>query len=270
MKMKVNLARPWLSKIRLLWLAVVALLTTQAHRTIAADRELYQLKIYHLKDKQQEDRVDAFLQTAYLPELHKLGIQKVGVFKPIGNDTAADRRILVLIPYKSFNQLTSVNERLEQSPSFGSNQGYWTAAYDNPPYKRLETIQLQSFADNIQLQTPQLKGPRAERVYELRSYESPNEKLHLNKVQMFVKGDEVGLFKRLGFNAVFYARVTAGSHMPNLMYLTTFENQAARDEHWKTFGADPEWKKLSALPEYQHNVSKNEQLFLHPVAYSDY
>ena len=32
--------------------------------------------------------------------------------------------------------------------------------------------------------------------------------------------------------------------MPNLMYMTSFENKAARDEHWKTFGSDPEWKKL--------------------------
>jgi len=268
--MKVLLA-PWRPNwVGFIFLVIVTLLSAQARQATAADRELYQLKIYHLKDKQQEDRVDAFLKDAYLPELHKLGIPKIGVFKPIGNDTAADRRIMVLIPYKSFNQLLSVNERLEQSPTLGSNQGYWSAAYDNPPYKRLEVIELRSFADNIQLQTPQLKGPRAERVYELRSYESPNEKIHLNKMQMFVKGDEIGLFKRLGFNAVFYARVTAGSHMPNLMYLTTFENQAARDEHWKTFGADSEWKKLSALPEYQHNVSKNEQQFLRPTAYSDY
>lgn len=268
--MKVLLA-PWrLNKIGLILLAVVALLNAQARQAMAANREIYQLKIYHLKDKQQEDRVDAFLKDAFLPELHKLGLQQIGVFKPIGNDTAADRRILVLIPYKSYNQLLSVTERLEQGNSFEGSQSYWTAAYTDPPYTRVETIQLQSFTDQIHLQESQLKGPRSERVYELRSYESPTEKLHLNKVQMFVQGDEVGLFKRLGFNAVFYARVTAGSHMPNPIYLTTFENRAARDEHWKAFSADPQWKKLSALPEYQHNVSKNNQLFLYPVAYSDY
>jgi hypothetical protein len=258
------------NKVGLLFLLVIALLTLQVTMATAADREIYQLRIYHLKDKQQEERVDAFLKDAYLPALHKLGVQKIGVFKPIGNDTAADRRILVLVPFKSFSQLLSVTERLEQDKSFESNSQYWTAAYNNPPYARLEVVQIQSMSDKLQLQEPALKGPRAERVYELRSYESPTEKIHINKVQMFVQGNEIGLFKRLGFNGVFYGRVLAGSHMPNLMYLTTFENKAARDEHWKAFGADPEWKKLSALPEYQNNVSKNQQMFLYPVAYSDY
>jgi hypothetical protein len=106
-------------------------------------------------------------------------------------------------------------------------------------------------------------------VYELRSYESPTEKLHVNKVHMFNEGGEVPLFKRLGFNAVFYADVINGSHMPNLMYMTSFDNLAAREEHWKTFVADAEWKKLSALPEYQHNVSKAEIILLHAADYSD-
>ncbi|HEX8350242.1 MAG TPA: NIPSNAP family protein, partial [Hymenobacter sp.] len=105
--------------------------------------------------------------------------------------------------------------------------------------------------------------------YELRSYESSTEKLHVNKVKMFNKGGEIKLFKRLGFNTVFCGRVLAGSHMPNLMYMTTFENKAARDEHWKAFSADPEWKTLSAMPEYKNNVSKNEQKFFYPVEYSD-
>lgn len=257
-------------KARLLFLFTLVLLTVQTRRALAADRELYQLRIYHLTNKQQEERVDAFLKDAYLPALHKLGIQKVGVFKPIGNDTAADRRIMVLVPFKSYGQLSSVTDQLEQDKSFERATQYWTAAYNNPPYVRLEVVQIQSMDDKLRLQEPPLKGPRAERVYELRSYEAPTEKIHLNKVQMFVQGNEIGLFKRLGFNAVFYGRVLAGSHMPNLMYLTTFENKAARDEHWKAFGADPEWKKLSAMPEYQNNVSKNEQQFLYPAAYSDY
>ena len=255
-----------------LFLFVVgALLTSAARNARAAGRELYQLKVYHLKDQQQEERVDAFLKDGYLPALHQLGLRKIGVFKPIGNDTAADRRILVMIPYQSFSQYQRVTAQLEQDQRYASaGQSYWAAAPDNPPYLRLENLLLESFADQLHLQEPALTGPRPERVYELRSYESATEALHLNKVRMFVQGGEVGLFKRLGFNAVFYSRVLFGSHMPNLMYLTTFENRAARDAHWKAFGADPEWKKLSALPEYQNNVSHIDQTFLYPTAYSDY
>ncbi len=58
--------------------------------------------------------------------------------------------------------------------------------------------------------------------------------------------------------------------MPNLMYLTTFENKKSRDEHWNTFGKDEYWKMLSAMPEYQNNVSRNQQLLLYPTDYSDF
>jgi fructose/tagatose bisphosphate aldolase len=73
---------------------------------------------------------------------------------------------------------------------------------------------------------------------------------------------------QLGFNAVMYGSVISGSHMPNLMYMTTFEDMPSREEHWKTFGNDPEWKKLSAMEKYQNNVSKIDIVFMHPTDYS--
>lgn len=134
----------------------------------------------------------------------------------------------------------------------------------------MENILLQAFPGMPRLEAPaSLKGPASEHVYELRSYEGPTEKYFTNKVQMFNKGDEIGLFKRLGFNAVFYASVLAGAHMPNLMYMTSFDDMAAREAHWKTFGADPYWKELSAKPEYQNNVSHIDIVFMHPAPYSD-
>jgi len=108
-----------------------------------------------------------------------------------------------------------------------------------------------------------------ERVYELRSYEGYTENIFKNKVKMFNDGDEIGLFKRLEFNAVFYAEVISGSRTPNLMYMTTFANLTSRDEHWKAFVNDDQWKTLKAMPEYQHNVSKINIYLLHPTAYSD-
>jgi hypothetical protein len=115
---------------------------------------------------------------------------------------------------------------------------------------------------------PQLKNDRKERVYELRSYEGPTEALYKSKVKMFNEG-EIELFKRLSFNAVFYAEVISGSRMPNLMYMTSFESMTERGTHWKDFFADPEWKRLSAMPEYQHTVSKADIIFLKATDYSD-
>ena len=114
-----------------------------------------------------------------------------------------------------------------------------------------------------------MKSPHNERVYELRSYEGATEQLHASKLKMFNVGDEVSIFKRLNFNAVFYAEVLAGSHQPNLMYMTTFENMADREAKWKLFNNDDAFKKLLAIPEYQHNVSKADIIFLRPADYSD-
>ena len=87
---------------------------------------------------------------------------------------------------------------------------------------------------------------------------------------MFNAGGEVVLFKRLGFNAVFYADVIYGSHMPNLMYMTSFDNMESRNEHWKSFSNDPEWKTLSGMDMYKNNVSHIDITLMHPTEYSDF
>ncbi len=241
-------------------------------KTIAAPkREFYEIKIYKLLNAAQEKVVNEFLQTAYLPALHRAGIRKVGVFTPIESDTTyVGKRIYVFIPFTSSEQYTTLTDVLEQDKQFQfDGKNYLTASYDNPPYARIESVFLRAFTGMVKMELPKLTTPAHDRIYELRSYEGYTEKTYQNKVKMFNDGDEVGLFKRLEFNAVFYAEVISGSNMPNLMYMTTFNNRAARDEHWKTFSADPQWKKLSAMPEYQHNVSKNNTYLLHPTDYSD-
>jgi hypothetical protein len=233
-------------------------------------QEFYEIKIYHFKTAEQEKLIEDYLQHALLPALHKNGIGKTGVFKALANDTATDKLLYVFVPLQSFNQLLSLPAVLEKDADYNTaGSAYLNAVYNNPPYTRMESILLRAFRLAPLMQLPGLTGPHAEHIYELRSYESPTEMLHTNKVHMFNEGGEIPLFKRLEFNAVFYADVINGSHMPNLMYMTSFENMAAREAHWKTFSADAEWKKLVAMPEYQHNVSKAEIIFLHATDYSD-
>jgi hypothetical protein len=64
--------------------------------------------------------------------------------------------------------------------------------------------------------------------------------------------------------------IISGPKMPNLMYMTTFSDQASRDDHWKAFVDSPEWKKMAALSKYKNNVSLIDITFLYPTAYSDY
>lgn len=233
--------------------------------------EFYQLSIYHFNNTTQETVLDNYLKNALVPALHKLGMKNIGVFKNHSNDTASDKTLYLLSPVQSTEELIKIRAKLNADKDYQTaGAEYINAAFTSPPYARMETILLQAFSLAPKLQVPALKEPRRNRIYELRSYESATEKIFQNKVKMFNEGDEIGLFKRLNFNAAFYGEVIAGGKMPNLMYMTCHENKTLRDANWKAFVDDPFWKKLSAMPEYQHNVSHIDITFLYPAEYSDY
>ena len=234
-------------------------------------KEFYQITVYHFSTSDQESVIDGYLKNAMVPALHRRGIKAVGVFKAIANDTTTDKRIFVLIPFRHFDEIANLSSRLLEDQQYLENgKDYMNAAFDKTPYSRIENIVLAAFELFPKMNVPNLTSPKSDHVYELRSYESGTEKLHRNKVEMFNRGGEIKLFDRLKFNAVFYADVIAGCRMPNLMYMTSFDNMQERDAHWKAFGADAEWKQLSGLPQYQKNVSKADIMLLRAADYSDY
>ena len=251
-------------------LALLALIFLSFANANPPKQEYYEIRIYQLSNADQEKRMDAYLKDAFLPALHRAGISKIGVFKPIGNDTAAVRKIYLLIPYKSINDVYAIDNKLENDKAYNSaGVDYINAAHDNPAYARFSKIVLKAFSGHPVITKPKLNGPNNERVYELRSYEGATEKLYKKKVDMFVKGNEIAIFDDLKFNPVFFAEVLAGTAMPNLMYMTSFENKQLRDEHWKAFGDHPDWKKLEADVQYKNTVSHMDITFLNPVEYSD-
>jgi hypothetical protein len=235
---------------------------------IAKNTGFFELKVYHYKDAAQEASIDSFLQYQYLPFLHSARLGNIGVFKAIANDTAVDKKMYVFIPFNSLKQWEDFSTKAA-APAVTGESGYVNAVYNNPAYIRMEQILLKAFPLMQPVAPSKLNGPKSERVYELRSYEGPTEKFFRNKVKMFNEGGEISLFQRLGFNAVFYGEVLFGSRMPNLMYMTSFDNMRSREDHWKAFGSDPEWKTLAAKTEYQHNVSHIDITFLRPVEYSE-
>lgn len=239
--------------------------------TNAKGRDFYQIQTYRLKDKSQEQRVDNFLEKAYLPALHRAGIKTVGVFKPIASDTASGKQIIVWLPLKSLDHLDQLQTLLAKDAAYQkAGAEFLNAPFDNVPFQRKESILLKSFPDVPNYFIPSHKTKPSERIYELRSYEGPTEYLFRQKVKMFNDGGEIKIFKSLDFNAVFYAEVISGDVMPNLMYLTTFADMPSHDAHWAAFGQSPDWKRLSALDEYKHTVSRSVKKLLYPTDYSDF
>ena len=240
-----------------------------ANSTLLA-RDYYQIKVYTIKDKAQENSVEKYLKEAYLPAMHRAGVKKVGVFKPISSDEAAGIKIFVFIPIKKLDDIEKIESKLAKDNDYKSKGAdYLNASWDNPPYQRIESILIRAFAEMPEFAVPDYKTPTSEQIYELRSYEGPTEKLYRKKVEMFNEAGEVALFKKLKFNAVFYGEVISGSAMPNLMYMTTFKDMKSHDEHWDAFRSHPVWEKLKNMEEYKHTVSHIDKYLMHPTEYSD-
>jgi len=234
-------------------------------------RDYYLIQVYHCTTSKQIENIDAFLKKTFLPYLHQNGIEKVGVFAPLDNDTATDKRLYVWVPFKNIQKLEELDQKIEALDPMGTAAIIHLENADGSlPYTRIEKIISKAFKFQPQYARKSTLTKSSDRVYEYRSYESPTEAMHLKKVHMFNEGGEVTLFASLNFNAIFYSKVIAGSSMPNLIYMTSFNSMEDRNAHWKLFGDAPLWKKISAAPEYLNTVNRNETVLMSARDYADF
>lgn len=101
-------------------------------------------------------------------------------------------------------------------------------------------------------------------------YQLKNDSQKEQRLEKFVQQAYLPALHRAGVGKVgVFKLMQTDSLLFNLMYMTSFENKAARDAHWKEFSADPAWKKLNAMPEYAHNFMRMDMYLLNPTAYSE-
>jgi hypothetical protein len=137
----------------------------------------------------------------------------------------------------------------------------------DPAFVRVDSTLLRAFEAMPTLEPSAGAATATSRIFELRTYESHSDRAALNKLKMFNAG-EVPIFRRTGLTPVFFGETVIGAKMPSLTYMLTFSNISARDAAWAAFGKDPEWKRLSADPQYRDNVSAISDIILQPTAYS--
>ena len=237
----------------------------------APAREYYLLQIYHCSSQKQLGAIDDYLKNIYLPFLHNQNLKQIGVFAPIANDTAIDKRIFIWIPLSKIEKLEKLDAAIEQFDPFGNDpMGHLENKDSSLPYTRVETTLAKAFKNFPAAQLPKTLTKTDQRIFEYRSYESATENLHLKKVHMFNEGNEMDIFNRLNFNPIFYGKVLAGSRMPNLIYMTSFNNMGDRDAHWKAFVEDAYWKKISTMPAYLNTVSKADIVLMYARPYADF
>jgi hypothetical protein len=222
---------------------------------------------YTLRSGPQTQRMTAFLKEAYMPALGRLGVKPVGVFNvSIG---ASSPTIHIFSPHPSADAAIALETQLENDSEFTKAASeYFNASVTDPAYVRQEVSLLQPFSNFQTIDVPAATASQGPRLFELRMYESPTEVAHHKKVDMFNKLGEVDIFRRVGIKPVFFSRTIIGPKVPNLVYLTVYDNLAAREKAWAAFGADADWKKLNATPGYENIVSNITITLLSPTPYS--
>ena len=227
---------------------------------------IYQLTYYYMRSGTQVERTTRYLSEVYLPAAKRNGIGPVGFFSPVVGERSPF--ILSLASYPSAAAADTARARFVEDKEFAKASDEYNNIAD-PPYVRMEVTLLRAFDAMPTIDVPPTDPKRAARVFELRTYESLNEKASARKVKMFEDG-EAAIFRRLGMSPVFFGRTIAGRNMPSLTYMLAFDDLAARERLWRNFGADPEWQKFRAQPglsdaEIVSNISNS---ILRPLAFS--
>ena len=231
-------------------------------------REFYLLRRYHLQSGPQTTLCEHFIANALIPAVNRMGMTPVGAFRvDVGPETPM---LYVLIPSKSLETLATLDLHLGKDEEFlKAAEPFWSAPATAPSFIRTDSNLISAFEGWPKLTLPSTTTARAKRIFQLRTYESPSDRDHVRKVEMFNNG-EFAIFTRAGCEAVFYGDVVVGDRMPKLTYMLSFPDLDALTERWKAFVADPEWKKLSSDQRYHFEeiVSNITNLYLSPLSCS--
>lgn len=237
----------------------------RAAQAAANAREVYELRRYEIDTEEQKAGFDKFLSEAAIPALNRLDIKPVGVFQPAEGISP----LYVLLVHPSLGSVATMAPQLGEDQEFmEKGKDFLYAPADRPAFKMLETQLMQAFKGMPKLERPvDVPG----RVFQLRTYESPSEVTGLKKIEMFDTA-EIAIFRKTGLHPVFFGRTLAGAKMPNLTYMLGFKDMEESKANWKTFIGDPEWKKLSGMPEYADKAILRSggitNLYLRPASYS--
>lgn len=229
-------------------------------------REFYELRLYHLRQGPMMKRFDDFYRDVAVPAWNRAGVSTVGVFDVmIGPDQPTK---YVLLPFKSLEAMAGAREAFESDDSVLKSD-FANVPPTDPAYIRKESSLMLAFTGIPKLEVPPQVAEKKSRIFELRTYEAHSRKANKKKVEMFNIG-EIDIFRRCGLRPVFFGEGLIGTNLPALTYMLVFDDMAARDKNWGTFGPDPEWKKLSTTPGYTNAeiLTNITSVFLRPTGYS--
>lgn len=237
---------------------------------VSADdsHQYYEVRSYALGDDGSAEAIDDYLSKALLPALERQNVGPIGVFTNSPNDETGKARIVVVIPYASADAIQSIHSKVEADQQYQvAARAYLDRGPGDSPYQRIHSELLYSMDCMKQLKVPVDTLNNKDRVYELRIYESANERLGNLKVDMFNSG-EVPIFLDCGIQPIFIGQAVIGPQTPNLTYLTMYPSEAERIKAWDAFRKHPDWLVLKEVAKYKGTVSHIDKFVLVPKSYS--
>ncbi len=231
-----------------------------------APRQYIELRRYHLLPGAKQRAFSTFVGEVAIPAMNRAGVGRVGAFTVVYGENAPS--LLLVLAHPTLESVVTLRDRLASDDTYArAGAAVLDAPLADPSFVRVESTLLRSFESMPALEPSASAGTSSPRIAELRTYESHSDRAALNKLAMFNAG-EVPIFRRAGLAPVFFGETLVGAQMPSLTYMLTFRDMAARDAAWAVFIADPEWKALSADPQYRDNVSTISDVILRPTSYS--
>jgi hypothetical protein len=234
---------------------------TSPNASSSGAKEIYEWRIYSLSG--DGDLLDSFFQDVLFPAYHRKKI-KTGAFRLYKVKDGEKEQRHILFIYPDIKTYLQVKKTIWDDREFRQKaQAFYDTTAPVPVYSNFESYLSEAF-DKI----PVHRDPDPSRtLFEIRIYHSPNEEANQRKVKMFNK-EEIDLFDNVTINSVLYGEILSGPRMPALLYLTWYKDENTRNEAWEKFRNHPNWKRMSALPEYAHTATDNQSIFLSPMLYS--
>jgi hypothetical protein len=221
---------------------------------------------FHNSQENQPTRVADYLEVGLAPALQRAGAKLAGAFS---NVIGPDGPYYLTI--SEYSSLAAMQDALIKvaSDALHDRELHKLSSGSGVPFVRVESSLLRSFDGMPAVSLPDTAEKRPPRIFELRTYESQSFLTLIRKIGMFNSG-EMQIFQRLGMRPVFFGETIVGPRQPNLMYMLSYDDLAARDKLWHDFGTDLEWKKLSAQPALKDAeiVANISNVILRPLTFS--
>lgn len=246
--------------------AAIAVSGVSAQDASSAARQWVSVKSYVCSTVEKRDTLLEVFDAALIPALNRQGVGKVGVFWTSGEvnegNTNFNTTVFVVAPFATAEAFMSSDQKLLADAQYMKDAApIFTAPMASPLYDTCAGSLLYTFATCPQVtQVTQ----SADRLLQLRIYNSYTIERNAKKISMFEQGGEIGVFRACGMPPVFFGQALAGDKLANLTYMLGFTNKAEKEAVWLRFRAHPDWLKLKADPQYKDTANKITNIVLRP------